>query len=121
MESGESRKGTRACRAEALAQPRPRAPSPGVLVKTTTPRNPGSRSGWAQRCVGGAIRASGALLPRGAAGEVAGLAAMEALEEKEAQVMGRELGFAASGKPRLWHTRPAGGSPGRATFTMFLC
>ena len=51
--------------------------------------------------MGGAVRASGELLPRGAAGEVAGLVAMEALEEKEAQVMGWELGFAASGKPRL--------------------
>ena len=101
MESGESRKGTRACRVRVSDQPRPTAQRPEVLVKTTTPRNPGSQRGWAQRCVGGAVRASGALLPRGAAGEVAGLAAMEALEEKEAQVMGRELGFAASGKPRL--------------------
>ena len=94
MKSEESHQGTRACRAEDLDQLRSRAPRPEVLVKTTTPTNPGPRRGWA-------FRASGELLPRGAAGEVAGLVAMEALEEKEAQVMGRELGFAASGKPRL--------------------
>ena len=59
----------------------------GVPVKTTTPRNPWLR-GRDQRRVGGPLRASCELLPRGTSREVAGAAAMEAQEEKEAQVMG---------------------------------
>lgn len=51
--------------------------------------------------MGGVVRVSRALFPREIRREEAGVAAMEAPEEKEAQVMGWERGLAVSGKPRL--------------------